>query len=173
MRYRHETYAGEHKAIVAAALWQQVQNLLRRPRGNRRASPRQGSLLQGLLRCRPCGCAMTPSQTRKGARLYRYYTCSAAQKRGWRNCPSKAVPAGEIEPFVFEQIHQRGRQIEGEAFTVAWETLSAVQQAQMVTHWIERIDYDGAGGTVAITFHTNCGQSPDQDRTERVKEIVS
>jgi hypothetical protein len=27
----------------------------------------------------------------------------------------------------------------------------------MVTRWIERIDYDGAGGTVAITFHTNVG----------------
>jgi hypothetical protein len=43
----------------------------------------------------------------------------------------------------------------------------------MVTRWIERIDYDGAGGTVAITFHTHNGQSPEEDRAERVKKIVS
>src|SRR6516165_3301051 len=167
LRYLNETHAGEHKAIVDAALWQEVQNLLRRPRGNRRASPRQGFLLQGLLGCRPCGCAMTPTQTHKGTRLYRYYTCSAAQKRGWRSCPSKAVPAGEIDQFVLEQIHQRGCQVEGDAFTVAWEKLSSVQQAQMVTRWIERVDYDGAGGAVAITFHASSDQSPDEDHTKK------
>jgi len=53
---------------------------------------------------------------------------------------------------------------------VTWEKLSFVQQAQMVTRWIERIDYDGAGGTVAITFHANRGQSPDEDQAETVKE---
>jgi hypothetical protein len=82
------------------------------------------------------------------------------------------VPAGEIEQFVLEQIHQRGCQIEGDAFTVAWEKLSSVEHAQMVTRWIERIDYDGADGTVAITFHTNSSQSPDELRAETMKEIV-
>ena len=110
---------------------------------------------------------MMPSQTRKGTRHYRYYTCGAARKRGWRACPSKAVPAGEIEQFVLEQIHQRGCQIEGNAFTVAWEKLSSVEQAQMVTRWIERIEYDGGDGTVAITFQTNSGQSPDEHRAEQ------
>ena len=173
VRHRSETYAGEQEAIVDAALWQEVQNLLRHPRCDRRTFGRQGALLHGLLHCRPCRCAMTPSQTRKGTRLYRYYTCCGARKRGWRTCPSKAVPAGKIEQFVLEQIHQRGCQIEGDAFTVAREKLSSVEQAQMVTRWIERIDYDGAGGTVAITFHTNRGQTPDEDRAETVKEIVS
>jgi site-specific DNA recombinase len=173
VRYRNETHAGEHKAIVDAALWQEVQNLLRRPRRDRREASKQGYLLQGLLRCRPCGCAMTPSQTRKGTRHYRYYTCTAAQKRGWQGCPSKAVPAGEIDQFVLEQIRERGCQMEGDAFTVAWQRLSSVEQAQLVTHWIERIDYDGADGTVVITFHTDNGQGPDQNRTEIAKETDS
>jgi len=173
VRYRNETHAGEHEAIVDATLWQEVQNLLRRPRRDRRASRKQGYLLRGLLRCRPCGCAMTPSQTRKGTRQYRYYTCCAAQKRGWQGCPSKAVPVGEIEQFVLEQLRERGCQMEGDAFTVAWERLSPVEQAQMVTHWIERIDYDGAGGTVAITFHTGNGQGPDENPTEIAKETDS
>jgi hypothetical protein len=92
--------------------------------------------------------------------------CCAAQKRGWQGCPSKAVPAGEIEQFVLEQIHQRGRQVEGDAFTVVWEKLSSVEQAQMAARWIERIDYDGGNGTVAITFHTDSDQPLDANRAE-------
>ena len=173
VRYRDETHAGEHQALVAAALWQEVQNLLRHPRRERSASSKQGYLLQGLLRCRPCGCAMTPSQTRKGTRLYRYYTCCAAQKRGWQGCPSKAVPAGEIEQFVLEQIHQRRRHREGEAFAVGWEKLTSVEQSQMVTHWIEQIDYDGARGTMAITFHARSGQGNGGQTEATAKETKS
>jgi hypothetical protein len=95
---------------------------------------------------------MTPSHTRKGSRHYRYYVCCAAQKRGWQGCPSKAVPAGAIEQIVLEQIQERGRQTDGDAFTI-WERLSAAEQVRLVPRWIERIDYDGATGTVAITFY--------------------
>jgi len=63
--------------------------------------------------------------------------------------------------------------MEGDAFTVAWQRLSSVEQAQLVTLWIERIDYDGAGGTVAITFHTANGQGPDQNGTGIAKETDS
>jgi site-specific DNA recombinase len=67
------------------------------------------AILKGLLRCVPCGCAMTPSHTTKGAKRYRYYTCVNAQKRGWQVCPSKAIPAAEIEALVLEQIRCVGR----------------------------------------------------------------
>ena len=63
-----------------------------------------GALLKGLLRCVPCDCAMTPTHTTKrGPSRYRYYVCSHAQKQGWRTCPSKSVPAGQIEEFVVDQ----------------------------------------------------------------------
>ncbi len=53
---------------------------------------------------------MTPSHTtRKGSQRYRYYTCSGAQKRGWQTCPSKSIPAAQIEQLVVEQIQQLGR----------------------------------------------------------------
>ena len=35
--------------------------------------------------------------------------CPQAQKRGWDTCPTKSVPAGEIERFVLEQIDGVGR----------------------------------------------------------------
>jgi site-specific DNA recombinase len=57
------------------------------------------------LRCTPCVCAMTPSYAaRRKTKHYRYYVCGNAQKRGWSACPSKAIPAGEIERFVVERI---------------------------------------------------------------------
>src|SRR5262249_24388826 len=69
-----------------------------------------GALLKGLLRCAPCGCAMTPTHTtRKGNKRYRYYVCVNPQKRGWECCPSKAVPAAEVERFVVEQVKCVGR----------------------------------------------------------------
>jgi DNA invertase Pin-like site-specific DNA recombinase len=61
------------------------------------------------LRCGPCGCAMTPAHAAKGGRRYRYYTCVAAQKRGWNTCPSKSVPAAEIEALVVGQVREIGR----------------------------------------------------------------
>ena len=65
VRYRTEIHAGEHAALIDADLWHEVQNLLHRPRTVLRPRKSQGALLGGLLRCRPCGCAMTPSHTRK------------------------------------------------------------------------------------------------------------
>jgi site-specific DNA recombinase len=52
---------------------------------------------------------MTPAHTTKKGRRYRYYCCTAAQKRGWDICPSKSVPAGEIERFIVEQVRCIGR----------------------------------------------------------------
>jgi hypothetical protein len=70
----------------------------------------QGFLLQRLLRCAACDCAMTPSHTRRGCRRYRYYVCTNAQKRGWDQCPSKSIPAGQIEAFVVAQLGAIGRE---------------------------------------------------------------
>jgi site-specific DNA recombinase len=113
-KVRHKTayYDGEHTAIISPDVWQRTQVLLQRHgrAGGAAARNQFGALLKGLLRCVPCGCAMTPATTtRKGNRRYRYYTCSSAQKRGWHTCPSKSIPAGEIEKFVVERIRCIGR----------------------------------------------------------------
>jgi site-specific DNA recombinase len=112
VRYKSELHDGEHAAIVDASVFERVQATLRRNGSTGGAPVRNqfGMILQGLLRCAPCGCSMTPSfTTRKKTRRYRYYTCTNAQKRGWDGCPSKSVPAGEIEQFVVDQIKCVGR----------------------------------------------------------------
>jgi site-specific DNA recombinase len=110
-RYRDEVHDGEHPAVVDPAVFQRVQAVLARNGATGGAPVRNkfGALLKGLLRCVPCGCAMTPSHTTKGERRYRYYTCVAAQKRGWHTCPSKSIPAGEVEALVVEQVRCVGR----------------------------------------------------------------
>jgi len=106
-----ECYDGEHAAIVGAEVFQRVQALLRRNgrSGGSYVRNRFGALLKGIFRCAPCGCAMTHSFTNKGNRRYRYYVCLTAQKRGWHVCPTKSVPALEIEKFVVDQIRALGR----------------------------------------------------------------
>ena len=47
--------------------------------------------------------------TKKGNIQYRYYVCLRAQKRGWHTCPSKAIPAAEMERLVVEQLRAIGR----------------------------------------------------------------
>jgi site-specific DNA recombinase len=122
VRHRTEVHDGEQSPIITPDVWQRVQVLLRRNGRTGGAPVRDefGALLRGLLRCVPCGCAMTPAHTtRNGSRRYRYYVCTAAQKRGWHSCPSKSVPAGEIEKFVVDQVRRIGRDPELRSLTFA------------------------------------------------------
>jgi site-specific DNA recombinase len=112
VRYKRELHGGEHTAIVEAAAVDRVQALLRRNSRTGGAAVRNqfGALLKGLLRCGCCGCAMTPApSTKNKVKRYRYYVCTTAQKRGWDKCPSRSVPAAEIEQFVIDRIRCVGQ----------------------------------------------------------------
>ncbi len=110
VRHQGEIYAGEHPAIVDPKVFTRVQQLLAANRVNAGAAVRQGAdaVLKGLLRCAACDCAMVPTHTTKGDRRYRYYVCAHAQKNGRETCPSRSVPAHEMEQFVIGRIRQVG-----------------------------------------------------------------
>jgi site-specific DNA recombinase len=115
VRYKDETHDGEQPALIDLDTFQRVQALLRchGPEIGPPSTKGFSSLLKGLLRCVPCDCAMTPAHTtRKGRQRYRYYTCSGARKRGWQSCPSKSIPAAQIERLVLGQIQQLGRDLQ-------------------------------------------------------------
>jgi site-specific DNA recombinase len=143
IKYKAEVHDGEHEAIVGGDLWQRVQSLLQH-NGRTLVRNKSDALLKGLLRCVPCGCAMSPTHaTKNGNKRYRYYVCLKAQKRGWQTCPSPSIPATEIERLVIEQIKCIGQE---------WESLPLPEQARMVRLLVERVDYDGASGKVSITL---------------------
>jgi site-specific DNA recombinase len=178
VRYKSEVHGGEHAAIVDPATWQKVQAVLRRNGQRSRAAIRTefDALLKGLLRCAPCDCAMTPAHTRRGTRRYQYYTCVGAQQRGWHTCPSKSVPAGEIERFVIEQVrnaakeppqppdqeHMAGRPASTAlaGLDKAWDSLPSLERARLLHRLVERVDYDGAAQTVSITFQSTDEWAP-------------
>jgi site-specific DNA recombinase len=127
VRYKEEIHDGEQSAIIDADTFRRVQALLLRNGRTGGAPVRNqfGAVLKGLLRCVPRDCAMTPSHTTKGDRRYRYYTCIGAQKRGWQTCPSKSIPATEIEALVLEQI----RCIGGDPYLLS-QTLNHARQQE-------------------------------------------
>ncbi|MBU2691993.1 MAG: recombinase family protein, partial [Candidatus Eisenbacteria bacterium] len=106
IQHRGSVYPGEHEAIIDEKVWQRVQRILGRngTAGGRVSRNKYNALLRGILWCSPCETAMYHTYTNKGDRRYRYYVCGQAQKNGRDSCPTKSIPAGEIERFVVEQI---------------------------------------------------------------------
>jgi site-specific DNA recombinase len=118
---RGVSYEGEHPAIVDLDVFDRVQRQLaaNNVSGGAVAKNRYGHLLRGLLHCAACGCAMTPSVTKKkGACLQMYYVCGNATKSGWRNCPHPSLPARQIENEVVKRIAAVGRDPELMAATL-------------------------------------------------------
>ena len=103
--HKGTAYPGEHQAIVTRALWDKVHAVLQESPRKRAADTRSSSpaLLKGLI-FGPTGCAMSPTHTRKGGRLYRYYVSQAVLKQGRDACPVGRLPAAEIEAAVIDQV---------------------------------------------------------------------
>lgn len=111
IRYRGETFTGEHEAIIGDELFARVQKQLQH-NGNGNAAQhrnRHGALLRGLLFCKACGRAMSHTFTSRGGCRYRYYSCNTAMKRGRHACATRSLPAAEIERAVVDELRTIGR----------------------------------------------------------------
>jgi site-specific DNA recombinase len=140
VRYKSEVHPGEHAGIVEPGVWQKLQVLLQRNgrTGGAMVRNKHGALLKGLLHCGGCGCAMTPSHSKRGGKLYRYYVCTNAQRRGWGACATKSAPAGAIERVVVEQLRRAGRD-------PALVAATARQAARQVDERLAQIDDERRG----------------------------
>jgi site-specific DNA recombinase len=151
VRRDNELHRGEQPAIVSPEDWQHVQDLLQDSGSSRPISTnRSGALLQGLLRCTPCGRAMTPVSSVHGGKRYRYYLCCGAHRQGRQNCPSGSIPALAVENLVLEQIHNYPHES-----VAAWPDLRMAvpaEQRRWLRRLIDRVDYDGAQKKVSIAF---------------------
>ena len=168
--HKGTSYPGEHRAIFDTEVWDKVRAILTESPRRRAANTRADTpaLLKGLL-SGPDGAAFSPTHTRKGGRLYRYYVSQTVLKHGAGSCPVGRVPAGEIEAAVIAQLRAVFRQpviVAGtwkaakaqdcdisepearEALTrldPVWDELFAGEQARIVALLVERIDI-GADG---------------------------
>ena len=163
--HKGTSYPGEHKAIIDRETWDGVHAILTESPRKRAARTRADTpaLLRGLL-YGPDGAAFSPTHTRKGGRLYRYYISQTVLKHGAGSCPVSRVPAGKIEAAVIDQIRAVFRQPEivagtwkaarvgdgdiseaeaREALTrldPLWNELFPAEQARIVTLLVERVD---------------------------------
>jgi site-specific DNA recombinase len=106
IRHKSDVYNGEHESLIDAGVFDKVQATLQqhgRGRGNYLLN-KYGALLKGLMHCPACGQTMVHTFTGRGSKRYRYYTCGKAIKSGWKTCPTKSLPAAEIEAAVVDQI---------------------------------------------------------------------
>jgi site-specific DNA recombinase len=80
-------YAGEHERMIDQRTWEQVQSILQQSPRLRASNTRAETpaLLKGLL-YGPDGAAFSPTHTRKGDRLYRYYVSQTVLKHGAGKC---------------------------------------------------------------------------------------
>jgi len=106
VRHKTDLYDGEHEPIVSQEAFSKVQSQLHHNgrNGGVDVRNRHGALLKGLLHCKACGRAMVHTFTTSAAKRYRYYVCTKAIKRGRDSCPSRSLPAGEIERVVVDQV---------------------------------------------------------------------
>lgn len=173
--HKGTSYPGEHEAIIEREAWDKVHRILTESPRKRAARTRADTpaLLRGLL-YGPDGAAFSPTHTRKGGRLYRYYVSQTVLKHGAGACQVGRVPAGEIEAAVIDQLRAVFRQPEivagtwkaahekdvgiNEAETHAaltrldplWDELFPAEQARIVTLLVERVDIGTEGLNVRL-----------------------
>ena len=161
--HKGTAYPGEHSAIISQGpLGQGAQHPGGEPaQAGGKPRAQTPALLKGLI-FGPTGCAMSPTHTRKGGKLYRYYVSQAVLKQGRGACPVGRLPAAEIETAVIDQVRsllrtpevivatwKAGREqdsgiTEGEVrdalmeLDPLWEELFPAEQARIVQLLVER-----------------------------------
>jgi site-specific DNA recombinase len=180
--HKGRSYPGEHEPIVDRAIWDRVHEVLAsnaKRRGNE-ARARTPAPLRGMMRCTHCSSAMTPTHTRRHGRLYRYYLCLGASRRGHDTCPVRSIAASEVEGLVLGQVRRLLASPELVARTIAavrrengaaedavleegevidalgalepvWDELYPAEQARILRLLIERIDVAPDG--ISVTLH--------------------
>ena len=170
--HKGTAYPGEHKAIIDRGLWDKVHVILQesprlRAKNTRRQTP---ALLKGII-FTDTGTAMTPTATKKGTRLYRYYASMDLIRNrptGETSGPLR-LPAGMVEDAVVGEIRRMIRAPEivartikalreesptvdekavvkalGE-FDLLWAALYPAEQTRIVHLLVERVTV-GEGG---------------------------
>ncbi|MGE0481271.1 MAG: recombinase family protein [Phycisphaerae bacterium] len=151
IRHKDALHAGQHEAIVDAAVFDRVQRQLRQNAVAPTAAHRNrhGALLRGLLRCGACGAAMSHTFTSRGNRRYRYFACTRRVKRGATACPTPPLPAAEIERAVVDELRRiaTDRELQRETLRAAREQVDEVRKRLLAEQRdLQRVRPDDGSG---------------------------
>jgi DNA invertase Pin-like site-specific DNA recombinase len=175
--HKGTAYPGEHQAIIDADLWDRAHAILqesprKRANNSRAQTP---ALLKGLTFSEN-GAAMTPTSTKKGAKLYRYYVSMDVIRN--RETGEEAAPmrlaAGMVEDAVVTEVRrilqtpevvtqvltalkrESSGTSEGDAiaalreFNAPWSQLFPAEQARIIQLLVRRVTVTAAGLEVDI-----------------------
>ena len=175
--HKGKAYPGEHDAIVDNDLWDRAHAILQespRKRANNSRS-RTPALLKGLI-FSDTGAAMTPTSTKKGAKLYRYYVSMDVIRNrdtGQETAPTR-LAAGMVEDAVVTEVRRilqtpevvtqalaalkedQAGVSEADAiaalheFDALWAQLFPAEQARIIQLVVRRITVTAAGLEVDI-----------------------
>jgi site-specific DNA recombinase len=103
--HKDKSYPGNHEAIIAEALWSEVQAILTNNRADRMLGTidKQVSLLSGML-FDARGEPMTPTHATKNNTRYRYYISRSLLAGAMKNSGQR-IPASGLEALVIGRIH--------------------------------------------------------------------
>ncbi len=165
VRHKGTVYDGEHKPIISQELWDKVQSFTKNESGQKTKLPVKTELpaiLKGII-FDESGNALTPTFTRKGSKIYRYYANVKAIKHGYDTCDVKSFPAEDLEKFIISKIrelisspeilsrvHQEAKKKDGlitldyirdslQDFNAVWEHLFPMEKARLVHLIVNRI----------------------------------
>ncbi len=193
IRHKDKWYPGEHQAIIDQDLWDKAHAIMAQDRTQRArdTARKTAAPLKGLL-YGPDGKVMTPTHTRRGDKIYRYYVTHTANKRSYEECPVRMVRAADIEGIVFDQIKvifknpamivstwkaaaamddgiSEDEVREGlQSIEAVWDHLYHKEQARLLQLFVERIRVEPEG--VHIDIRTNGINSLVLDLKAAVRE---
>jgi len=174
--HKGTSYPGEHDAIVTQVLWDRVHAILRQSPRDRRAKNRNSSeaLLKGLI-FTDTGTAMTPTYTRKGERLYHYYTSmDLIRNRETGGTGPMRLAAAMVDgaviaemrriigsPQIATRVIETQRREDGatderaivaalQRFNDLWDALYPAEQARIVRLLVDRVTVGPTGMAVDL-----------------------
>jgi site-specific DNA recombinase len=147
-----QLYQGEQERIISDEVFQKAQEILANNRQERKvAGVANIGLLNSILRCKACDSTMYYIYSKKGANKYHYYLCMNAQKRGYKSCPTRLIPAQVTENKFMEFVRTISEDPRIEA--KAWEALTLEERIPILKSIARVAHYDAINGILEIMLH--------------------
>ena len=150
--YHGQLFNGEQERIISDELFRRAQEILADNRRERKiaGTTKNIGLLSNLLRCKDCNSSRYYAYSMKGKYKYHYYLCMNAQKRGYKNCPTRLIAAQTTENKVMECLRKAAPSPKLQS--QSWDMLTLHDQIKAIKTIVKQINYDAHEGVLEIVL---------------------